>query len=75
MMLPGDWDGVAQERTRSWEAEVDRQHLLRQIPRRRTRWRQWAGGGLVWLGRWLVRWGEQVTEPECNTYQSQVNPL
>ena len=72
MMLREDWAGVARDRMQAWEAEIRHQQLLRQIPHRPPRWRRWTGGSLVWVGRWLVRWGEWVTEPECRQEVSVV---
>jgi hypothetical protein len=60
-----DWEGIAQERMRSWEAEVCHRQLLAQVPRRRRRWRRWTGGGLMRAGAWLTRWGERMAENEC----------
>jgi hypothetical protein len=65
MSLPQDWDGIAQERMRSWETEVRRRQLLAHLPRRQPRWRRWTSGGLMRTGRWLLRWGERMAEPEC----------
>jgi hypothetical protein len=66
MMLPQDWERVAQERIRSWEQEIHQRALLA----------RWTGGSLVWLGTWLMRWGARVTPQEQRqAYQSQVNPL
>jgi hypothetical protein len=65
MMSPRDCDGIVQLKKGDWEAELYRQHLLAQLPRQRPRWRRWTGGGLLRIGRWLTRWGEQMVESEC----------
>jgi hypothetical protein len=60
-----DWEGIAQERMRSWETEVRHRQLLAQVPRQRPRWRRWTGSGLMRVGGWLTRWGERMAENEC----------
>ena len=68
MPLPQDWNAIAQERQRSWDAAVSQQQLLAQIPRQRRpqrRWRRWTGSGLVRIGSRLMHWGEQMAENEC----------
>ncbi len=65
MMMLQDWEGVAQERARSWEKEIQQRQLLAQLPRQPAAWRLWTGSILVWLGTWLMRWGSRVTPNEC----------
>ena len=65
MMLPQQWEGVAQERLRSWEKEMNHRQLLAQLPQEPSRWRQFTGGTMVWIGTWLLRWGERMAQHEC----------
>lgn len=65
MMLPQQWEGVAQERMRDWEKERRQMALLATIPQEPGPWRRWTGSGMVWLGTCLLRWGERVAQCEC----------
>ena len=65
MLLPQQWEGVAQERMLSWEKEMKYRQLLAELPQEPPRWRRWTGGGMVWVGRWLLRWGERMVQCEC----------
>jgi hypothetical protein len=71
MMLPQDWEGVARERMRSWEKEMQQQQLLAQLTPQPSRWRRWTGSGLVWIGTWLLRWGERMAQRECRENVAQ----
>lgn len=64
MLLPQDWEGVAHERSLSWEKEIRYQHLLAQLPSRPSFWRRWTGGGMVRAGTILMRWGERMAQCE-----------
>ncbi len=65
MFLPQDWEGVAQERMRSWEKEMQQRQLLAELAQEPPSWRRWTGGGLVWIGTGLLRWGERMAQHEC----------
>ncbi len=65
MMVPQQWEGIAQERMRSWEKEMQYQQLLAQLPPTPSIWRRWTGGGMVWIGTWLLRWGERMARRQC----------
>ena len=65
MMMPEQWEGVAQERLRDWEKEVCHQQLLLQLPQEPARWRRWTGSSMVWAGTWILRWGERMAQREC----------
>jgi hypothetical protein len=65
MLMPQDWEGVARERTLSWEKEIRERQLLAQLPSRPSHWRRWTGGGLVRVGTMLMRWGERMAQREC----------
>jgi hypothetical protein len=65
MLLPQEWEGVAKERMRSWEKEIQQQQLLAEVAQEPSRWRRWTGSGLVWIGTWLLRWGERMAQREC----------
>ena len=64
MLLPQDWERVAKERQRSWDAEVRQRQLLSQLASPPPLWRRWTGGSLMWLGAWLVRRGEGMMQHE-----------
>ena len=64
-MLPQQWESVAQERMRDFQKEAHQQSLLAQLPQTPSRWRRWAGSSLVWVGSWLMRWGERMAQHEC----------
>ena len=64
-MLPQNSEGVAQERMRTWEKELRHQRLLTQIPRKPPAWQRWTGGRMVWIGAWLMCWGERMAQREC----------
>jgi hypothetical protein len=75
LMLPQDFDGIAQEKMRAWEIEVQRRQLQAQIARPRPIWRRWilrrwAGTGLMRVGRWLTQLGsgmaDEIAECEGN---------
>lgn len=65
MMLPQDWERVAQERMRDYEREARHQQLLAQLPPQPSPVQQWTGRAMVWLGAWLVRWGERMARRKC----------
>ena len=65
MMLPQQWEGVAQERMRDWEKEARQQKLLAELPQEPSLWRRWTGSVMVWIGRELLRWGERMAQREC----------
>jgi hypothetical protein len=65
MWTQDHWEGIIQERKRSWEYELRHQQLLAQVRRQRPAWRRWTGGGLLRAGRWLTRWGERMSGMEC----------
>lgn len=65
MLLPQEWEGVARERMRSWENEMQQMQLLAQLPGEPPRWRRWTGGGMVRIGTWLMCWGERLAQREC----------
>jgi hypothetical protein len=65
MMVPQQWEGVLQDRIRSWEKEMRYQKLLAELPPKPSPWRQWTGSGMVWTGQWLMRWGERMAQREC----------
>jgi hypothetical protein len=62
MSLLDDWDGIAQEKTRSWDREVRQRQLLVQIPRQRPHWRRKTGSWLMHVGGRLTRWGAEMAE-------------
>ena len=72
MMSPQDMEGVVQERISSWEREAYYRQLLLQLPQEPPRWRRWAGSGMVWAGTWIMRWGERMTQRECQECVSTV---
>jgi hypothetical protein len=59
-----DWEGLAQERKRAWDAEVRTQQLIAHLPRRRARWRRWASAWLIGVGGSLTGWGKAIAV-EC----------
>ena len=65
MMLPQQWEQVAEERMADWKREARYQQVLAQLPAAPSRWRQWTGGMMVWCGTWLLRWGERMARREC----------
>lgn len=73
MMLPQQWEIVAQERMRSWEKEMHYRQLLAELPREPARWQRWTGSTLVWTGTWLMRLGERVAQRECQEKASGVS--
>jgi hypothetical protein len=64
MSLHQDWEGIAQEKIRAWEAEVHKRQLRAYLPRRRAAWRRRAGSWLMRLGEWLTHQGAQMAECE-----------
>lgn len=64
MRLDSDYEGIAQERTRSWEAELCQRQLRAQITRQPPRWRRIAGAWLMAAGRRLTHWGAAMAEHE-----------
>ncbi len=66
MLSPHDWDGIAQERSRSWESAVRQRQLQAQIPRQRSLWRRRTGAWLVRVGGWLTHWGKEMAEVEAH---------
>jgi hypothetical protein len=64
MLLPQDWERVAQERQHSWDADVRQRQLLALLPSQPPVWRRWTSISLVWIGAWMVRWGEAVMQRE-----------
>jgi hypothetical protein len=64
-MLPHQLERIAQDRMHAWEKEIRYQQLLTQIPREAPRWRRWMGDGMVWLGTWLMCWGERMVQRRC----------
>lgn len=64
MLLPNDWEGIAQERSRSWEEAVGARQLQAQLPRQRGVWRRRAGGWLMWVGERITKWGAQMAQCE-----------
>jgi hypothetical protein len=65
MMVPQQWEDVAQERVRDWEKEMQHRQLLAQVPPTPAPWRRWMGRVMVWLGTWLLRFGERMARREC----------
>jgi hypothetical protein len=65
MMLPEQWENVAQERLRDWEKEIQQRQLLAQLPSTPAPWRRWTGSIMVWSGTWLLRFGERMARCEC----------
>jgi hypothetical protein len=64
MSLQQDWEGVVEVKARLWEAELDQQKLLAQMPRIRSVWRRHAGAWLMRVGDRLTQWGKQMAECE-----------
>jgi hypothetical protein len=60
-----DWEGIVQERSRSWEAEVRQRQLRAQIPRQRSAWQRRTGKWLIYVGGWLTQCGEEMAESKC----------
>jgi hypothetical protein len=52
-------------RREAFEKEIRLQHQLAQLPKEPSRWRQWTGGGMMWAGTRLVRWGEGMKTTDC----------
>lgn len=65
MMLPTDMLALAEARRESIEREMKMLHYAELASRRPSRFRQWAGDGLMWLGVRLVRWGEGMSARNC----------
>jgi hypothetical protein len=65
MMLPQQWEGVAQERMRDFEKEMHYRKLLAQLPAEPARWQRWTGSLMVATGTWLMRLGERMNRREC----------
>lgn len=65
MMMPEQWESLAQERQRDWEKEMRHQQLLLQLPQEAARWQRWTGSGMVWVGTSILRWGERMAQREC----------
>jgi hypothetical protein len=57
-MMPTELDALAEMRREAFENEARLQRQLLQLPHPPARWQQWTGGGMVWAGSRLVRWGE-----------------
>lgn len=65
MLLPQDWERVAQERMNDLHREAQQRHLLAQFPSPPSPLQQWAGRGMMLLGAWLVRLGERIARRDC----------
>ena len=65
MMVPQQWEDVAQDRLRDWEKEVQYRQLLAQLPATPAPWQRWMGRAMVWSGTWLLRLGERMARREC----------
>ncbi len=64
MMMPQDWERVAAEQARSWEAERVHRQLLSEIPHQPPRWQRWTGDIMMRIGTWLMNWGKQMAQHE-----------
>jgi hypothetical protein len=63
-MMIQDWEALAAEKARLWEAEVNNRKLIAQIPRRRHFWWRWLGHGMVLVGGWFTGWGVWLAQCE-----------
>ena len=62
MMMPQQWEAVAQERERDWEKLMKNRQLLAELPTKPPRWQRWAGNLLVWAGDWMTLWGARFAQ-------------
>jgi hypothetical protein len=65
-MIPLEMAILADMRRDAFEREVQLQCQLAQLPKEPARWRLWTGGGMMWAGTRLVRWGEGMKMTECS---------
>jgi hypothetical protein len=63
-MMPIDFEGIAADRMRSWEREIEHRLLVSRFPRRRPFWVRWLGDGMVLAGNWLASWGRWLAQRE-----------
>ncbi len=65
-MIPLELAILADMRRDAFEREARLQSQLAQLPREPARWRLLTGGGMMWAGARLVRWGEGLKMNECS---------
>lgn len=70
MMLPTDMLALAEARRESIEREMKLARTVQLAPQPPSRFQQWTGSGLVWIGARLVRWGEGMSARNCQAVRS-----
>lgn len=63
-MFPLECETIAATREREWQAERESRHLLSKLPRRPNLWRRRTSSMIVFVGAWLMKWGEWMAEFE-----------
>jgi hypothetical protein len=65
MSLHQDWEGIAEQKVRLWEAEVQKRQLEAKIARKPAVWRLVAGRWLMRVGGWITHLGKQMAHGEA----------